>query len=485
MPAVAAGGHTWRRSHRRRFRRRELAALASVFAVALLTLTVPGVTAASATTTPPATTPPAASPSAAAPLDQSGQTSGVAAVPTLAIVLFDGDVVLVGGRGFLPGQNVKIEATTEQLGGSASMKAGGDGRVLLGFQVPAGFAGKVSVTASQGTRTASGELTVGTPTPAPTPTITPSLPAGAPETTSKLDTAGKLSGLPWMSGVHPANELQPYLDFGTWRGRQVDLAHVFTVREQGWDPIVEPNWPVNDFASFPGKLVISQPLYPEGVGNNAECATGAYNDQWKRFGAFLVSKNRADTIVRIGWEFNGWFMYWHVDPDPTNWVKCFQNVASAIRSTDPDVKIDWTFNAHGSPVPDGGTPWPAYPGDEYVDYIGIDPYDMFPPSPDEATFDRQCNDPNGLCYAAGFAREHGKKLSVGEWGVTSCSGDPGGDNPLYIKKMWEAFVANKDVMGYESYYDDPMPNNVCSTILNGGVNPNSSAEYKKLWDAGV
>ncbi|WP_425343321.1 glycoside hydrolase family 26 protein [Pseudofrankia saprophytica] len=482
---MSAGGPIRRPYRRRRSRRRALAALASLFAVALLAVLVPGVTAASAATTPAETTP-AATPSAAAtPLDQGGQSSAVPGVPALAIVLFDTDIVLVGGRGFLPSQDVKIDAVTDQLGGSATMKTGGEGRFLLGFQVPAGFAGNVSVTASQGERKATGQLAVGEPVPAPTVTPSTAPAPQAPADTSKLDTAGKLSGLPWMSGVHPANEMQPYLDFGSWRGRQVDLAHVFTVREQGWDPIVEPSWPVNDFANFPGKLVISQPLYPEGVGNNAECATGAYNDQWKRFGTFLVNHNRGDSIVRIGWEFNGDFMYWHVDADPTNWVKCFQNVATAIRSTDPNIKIDWTFNAHNSPVPNGGTPWPAYPGDEYVDYIGIDPYDMFPPSPDEATFDRQCNDPNGLCYAAKMARDHGKKLSVGEWGVTSCSGNPGGDNPLYIKKMWETFVANKDVMGYESYYDDPMPGNVCSTILNGGQNPNSAAEYKKLWDGGV
>jgi len=455
-----------------------------MFTVGLLALVVPGATAA---TTPPvtATTPPVTATTATVPPEQDGQSSGVAGKPSLAIVLFDSDIVLVGGRGFLPSQDVQIEALTEKLGGSATMKTGGEGRFLLGFQVPADFAGTVQVTATQGERTASGQLAVGTPEVEPPTTMTPSPPAGGPAVASDLNTAGKKSGLPWMSGVHPANELQPYIDFGNWRGRQIDLAHVFTVREQGWDPIVEPNWPVNDFASFDGQLVISQPMYPEGAGNNAECASGAYNDQWKRFGAFLVNKNRANTIVRIGWEFNGWFMYWHVDPDPANWVKCFQNVATAIRSTDPQVKIDWTFNAHGSPVPDGGSPWPAYPGDEYVDYIGIDSYDMFPPSPDEATFDRQCNDPNGLCYAAKYAREHGKKLSIGEWGVTSCSGDPGGDNPLYIRKMWETFVANKDVMGYEAYYHDPIMGNVCSTIMDGGQNPSSGAEYKKLWDAGV
>jgi hypothetical protein len=49
--------------------------------------------------------------------------------------------------------------------------------------------------------------------------------------------------------------------------------------------------------------------------------------------------------------------------------------------------------------------------------------------------------------------------------------------------MYETFMANQDVMGYESYYHDGAPNNVCSTIMNGGQNPRSSAEYKRLFGA--
>jgi hypothetical protein len=409
--------------------------------------------------------------------------SPAATAPKLTLVVFDQDIVLVGGRNFRPNEGIKIDAATAELGGSAHVSAGKDGRFLLGFQVPADFSGKVSVTARQGQLSAAGTLTVNgssaSPTPAPS-TPKPSAPA-APRT--GLDTRGKLSGLPWMSGVHPSNELEPYLAFGQWRGRPIDLALVFTIRDGGWSQLQEPRWPVDIFKPFQGTLVISQPMYPEGQGNNADCARGAYDGNWKAFGSFLVNNGRADSIVRIGWEFNGDFMYWHTDADPSSFKECFQKVAAAIRSTDPQAKIDWTFNAHGSPVPSTGTPWAAYPGDQYVDFVSIDSYDHFPPSKDEATWNQQCNDPNGMCYAMKFAREHGKKVGVGEWGVASCSGNGGGDNPFYIKKMYETFMANQDVMGYESYYHDPSPNNVCSTIMGGGQNPQSSAEYKKLFGA--
>jgi hypothetical protein len=288
-----------------------------------------------------------------------------------------------------------------------------------------------------------------------------------------------------MSGVHPSNELAPYLAFGSWRGRPIDVAVVYTARDGGWEPIVNPKWPVGDFASFQGRLVISQPTFPKGQGTNADCASGAYDAQWKRFGTFLVQNNRADSIVRLGWEFNGNYMYWHTDGSGSQFAECFRRVATAIRSTDPNVLIDWTINAHNSPVPTSGNPFDAYPGDQYVDFVGIDPYDHYPPSKDEATWNRQCNDENGLCYFMQFARQHGKKVGVGEWGVASCSGNGGGDNPFYIQKMWDTFVANADVMGYEAYYHDAAPNNVCSTIMNGGQNPTSSALYRRLWSAGA
>ncbi|WP_462186829.1 glycoside hydrolase family 26 protein, partial [Frankia sp. CcWB2] len=318
-----------------------------------------------------------------------------------------------------------------------------------------------------------------------TPTATPSGASPTPGTGSTgTGAGGTRSGLPWLSGFQ-SHQLAQLVEFGDWRGRPNDIVHVYTSRNQGWGGLVEPSWPVDLFKGFQGKLLISQPTFPKGQGNNAACARGEYDSEWKKLGSFLVAHGRADSIIRIGWEFNGTFMYWHTDADPTAFRECFRKIATAIRSTDPEVKIDWTFNAHASPVPRGNSPWGAYPGDEYVDYVGIDPYDHFPPSKDEATWNKQCEDVNGLCYVIRFAREHGKKVGVGEWGVASCSGDGGGDNPFYIQKMFDTFKAASDVMGYEAYFSDPTPGNVCSTITNGGQNPKASAMYKKLFGSGA
>ncbi|WP_232295583.1 beta-mannanase, partial [Parafrankia sp. EUN1f] len=307
--------------------------------------------------------------------------------PSLTVVLFDGDIVLVGGRGFSPGRDVAVTAATAELGGSATAQPGTDGRFILGFQVPAGFSGRVTVTARQDALEVSGTLDVvdaeltapaaetqGTATaesataePAVTPApSTGAAPSPSARTGSTPATPGKLSGLPWMSGVYPSHILAQVLSFGNWRGRPNDVAHVFTVRSKGWSAMVEPRWPLDLYKGFQGTLIISQPTFPKGQGNNAACARGEYDRYWKTFGTFLKNNGRAASIVRIGWEFNGTFMYWHADNAGTEFRDCFRKISTAIRSTDPEVKIDWTFNAHASPVPKTGTPWAAYPGDEYV-----------------------------------------------------------------------------------------------------------------------
>ncbi|WP_308204619.1 glycosyl hydrolase [Frankia sp. R82] len=559
----------------------------------LLQATISPANAAPVTSTPaPASTPgvdTAASASASASPSGSTPVPGVplttmtpSATSRIALVLFDEDIVLVGGRGFAPDNDVSVAAQTTRLGGSALIRSDTDGRFILGFRVPPDFKGAVNVKATQGGTGATGSLdvvgpqaaaeefktapplpnlpvgsagstaagpsgpavasptaspassdqstadvprpTAATPsvTLAPTPsarpttrpvtpettgpqTVTPAVPSPATAASSPAaaetataggtssgavagsgagDTRGTQSGLPWMSG-YQSHQLASLTQFGNWRGRPNDLVHVYTTRTAGWGGLVDPTSLMDQFKTFPGKLLISEPTYPQGQGSNGECATGAYDDQWKKLGTSLVAHNRADSIVRIGWEFNGTFMYWHSDSDAAAFKTCFQKISAAIRSTDPQVKIDWTFNAHASPVPSGNSPWSAYPGDQYVDYVGIDSYDHFPASKDDATWNKQCEDVNGLCYVIRFAQQHGKKVGVGEWGVASCSGDGGGDNPFYIKKMYDTFKSAGTAMGYDAYFADAAPGNVCSTIMNGGQNPKSAAEYKTLFGTGT
>ncbi len=289
------------------------------------------------------------------------------------------------------------------------------------------------------------------------------------------------AGVRWVSGTN-GNYPADVNAWGTFTGREIGVAIVFTSRKD-WHSLVSADWPTAAFArdKFPGELSIAQPPFPEN-GDEATCASGAYDSYWRTFGATLTKFGRVDAYVRLGWEFNGAFNYWHVRNVET-WKTCFRRTVTAIRSTAPTVKIDWNMNAHTDSLPGSGQDvWDAYPGDQYVDVVSIDSYDFFPPSIDEESWDRQCHQRSGLCTVIQFAHDHGKKFAVPEWGVAWSNGG-GKDNPFYVSKMHEMFVANAANLAYEAYYNTSEPANVLSSLYKPDLNPKSSKRYMELFGA--
>ncbi len=287
------------------------------------------------------------------------------------------------------------------------------------------------------------------------------------------------TGVRWVSGAN-GNYPADVNAWGTFTGREVGVAIVFTNRTD-WYNLVSADWPTAAFTrdKFPGELSIAQPPFPKD-GNEAACASGAYDGYWRTFGTTLTKFGRADAHVRLGWEFNGGYNYWHVRNAET-WKTCFRRTVTAIRSTAPTVKIDWNMNAHTDKLPESGQDvWDAYPGDQYVDVVGIDSYDFFPASVNEASWDRQCHQRSGLCTVIQFAHDHGKKFAVPEWGLVPPDGG-GKDNPFYINKMHETFVANAANLAYEAYYNNSEQGNVLSSLYKPDLSPKSSKRYQELF----
>ena len=123
----------------------------------------------------------------------------------------------------------------------------------------------------------------------------------------------------------------------------------------------------------------------------------------------------------------------------------------------PSILLDWLMNAHGTQEPAGGDAFDVYPGDDYVDVVGIDPYDMTPSSPDEAAFVAQCEGREGICAVADFARRHGKLLGVNQWAVVTCNGfgDAGGDSPFFVQRMHEVFEEKRRHHGIRDVLQTP------------------------------
>ncbi|WP_238009373.1 hypothetical protein KZZ52_27650 [Dactylosporangium sp. AC04546] len=327
-----------------------------------------------------------------------------------------------------------------------------------------------------------------TPTTAPTTAPTTVTPPTAGPRPGTAPVTGNRSGLTWASGYGGNTQTQARYDaFGTTRGRPLDVAKVFPVRSAGWDGLVGPGSFIHtNFAGFPGRLAIAVPLFPKDAGNLAQCAAGSYNAQWATFGATLVSKRRGDSIVQLGWEFNAGH-YWHAT-DTAQWIQCFRNASTAIKSKAPQAMIDWTMNGHGVDRGIcGDNAWNCYPGDAYVDSVGIHDYDHYPAAPTAAAFTARADGPYGLNTVHRFAVAHGKWMTVLEWGVNSEPGKPGGrDNPLYIQLQHDWFAAHDVDSGgrliAEAYFDDDCaPGNVRSTLSAACGNGRSAALYNTLY----
>lgn len=293
--------------------------------------------------------------------------------------------------------------------------------------------------------------------------------------------AAEMPRLPWPSGITVGTPSQ-VTAWETFRGSKVGAIHAFAARSN-WGEVESAGWVMGYYKNSPELLVISQPFWPEGAGGSmGACAGGSYDANWKRYGTMLQNSGRKDkTVTRLAWEFNGdWFQWSARNPD--QWKSCWQKVVTAVRSTAPGAKFEWAMNAHGSQTC-GGDAWKCYPGNEFVDLVGIDPYDHYPASPTATKFDEQCNDTEGLCTVIKFARQQGKKVGVGEWGVAklpSQGGGGGGDNPVYIEKMYETFYQGRDVMGYESYFNEA---NYGNALVNPRQNPRSADRYVALFGA--
>jgi hypothetical protein len=269
------------------------------------------------------------------------------------------------------------------------------------------------------------------------------------------------AGWPGAHGKSGANG-DPVIDrasveaFCTWRGRPCAIAHVYTERSS-WDKMTRgTGWSFDNFAGFPGQLIVSQGLVPNGgSGDLASCASGAHDQDFRDFGTLMVNKGRGASVVRLGWEFNGTFMPWGATNTDV-WKQCFQHAAAAIRATNPSVIVDWTINAHGTPSNVcGGSSINCYPGDAWVDIIGIDNYDLAPSSTSAADFKRIAEAPDGLTWIYNFAKQHNKPLSVGEWGVAPGSDwNTTGENAEFVRWMHDWFAAHAADIAYEMYFND-------------------------------
>lgn len=226
--------------------------------------------------------------------------------------------------------------------------------------------------------------------------------------------------------------------FGTWLGRRPARVVDFLDHRRGWAGIENPAWMTQAWAGSPYKLLISVPLLPAGTGTLQQGAAGAYNGSFDKLGRALVSAGRGDSILRLGWEFNGNWMPWQARNDPAAYAAYWRQVVNTMRAVPGQAfKFDWCPNL-GWEISES-----SYPGDAYVDYIGLDVYD--PQGNWGGTWATVQTYAWGLNWHRDFARAHGKPMTFPEWGLWNQ------DNAAFIDSM-AAWIKQNNV-AYHSYFD--------------------------------
>ena len=174
-------------------------------------------------------------------------------------------------------------------------------------------------------------------------------------------------------------------------------------------------------------------------------------------GENLVAAGEANAYLRLGWEFDGDSYNWSAT-NPTaekNFAQYFRQIVTSMRSIPgEDFKFVWNPDAAAFGGEPGYKVDLAYPGNAYVDYIGVDAYDQASVTPQTPENEWTETTSPELNAAAQFAQSQGVPLAIPEWGVAIRADGLGlGDDPLYVNNMitWMQNPANN--VAYESYFD--------------------------------
>lgn len=252
--------------------------------------------------------------------------------------------------------------------------------------------------------------------------------------------------------------------FGIQTGTKPSLASDYLPRTNGWAGMVEARSLkryLGAWSSTRYRLVLGVPMIPtrdgRPSGTLAAGAAGSYDGEFATLAQTLVHYGEGNAILRLGWEFNGTWYPWSVTnaTDAANFAAYFRNIVTAMRIV-PGAAFRFVWNPTSGPEPEAAQN--AYPGDSYVDYIGLDLYDQvwgIPLDPSLA-WPRYVTETNGLQWLSSFAAAHHKPVAIPEWGLTIRSDGHGlGDDPLYVGKMAQ-WISTHDV-AFTSYFNVDAP----------------------------
>jgi hypothetical protein len=271
--------------------------------------------------------------------------------------------------------------------------------------------------------------------------------------------------------------------FNSWLGGNVTYATDYVDYKGGWDFDFNPTWMIGPWGKWKTaqpnrKFVLGLPmLQNSNYGQFDQGAAGAFDSYFINLGKNMVANNLGDSIIRLGYEANCTTIGpWQATDNPAGYINDFRHLVSVMRAIPgSSFKFDWTVcngltNGHAL-----NSFASFYPGDDVVDIMGLDQYDVKWQDTTVTPAQRWTYNVTrymGMQDHKNFAAAHAKPVSYPEWGLYK-PGDNfagGGDDPYFIDQMADWIAASTAV--YQSYFNIDWGGGVLANF------PNGQAEYK-------
>lgn len=168
--------------------------------------------------------------------------------------------------------------------------------------------------------------------------------------------------------------------------------------------------------ALPGTI----PMLSWGVDFTGGAVVDGSEDTYLRTQADAVASYGKPVFLRLDWEMNGsWYPEWgSLTVSSATYVEAWKHIWTLFQQAGAtNAAFVWCPNVGDM----GGRSWTEwYPGDDYVDWVGLDVY----PEPSDAAAD--VSGPGGLDELAAFAEREGKPAMLAEWAPGAPKQDPAG-----------------------------------------------------------
>ncbi|HEX4163017.1 MAG TPA: hypothetical protein VHZ05_10990 [Acidimicrobiales bacterium] len=265
-------------------------------------------------------------------------------------------------------------------------------------------------------------------------------------------------------------------------------------------------WSTSGNQPTPGyQLVLGVPMLPSknGTVSLQAGANGAYNGYFRQLASTLIGEGLGNAWLRLGYEFDNKGLSGPTTPWGTGnstsqlryFAQYFQQIVTTMRAASgASFKFVWNpdgFAFLGSNDPEytssgGISLLTAWPGSQYVDYIGANVYDWQPTLFTGYTQAQNWANFIGpqLQAAEQFASSEGVPLAIPEWGVmTRGPVFPGmGDDPGYVNGMYCFMTNPANSVAWESYSNTVYSD--WNTQITGSGFPNALRAFQQDFGQG-